>query len=313
MPVSINMPQRRQEADPLEKLATALQIAKTGFGIAADMKTLEAARQEKAQKDKLTGLQIQSLENEQKGILSGEKRATILKDLTPAKEGEKGAFMLRSLGEDGNPLTEWVRKSTEPKTVDPMVQEMRAQRLEEMKRKGEEAEAAKDTVYGKARTADDAKKLKEASELKSKLDREIGELIAIRENKGAEVWDRDTVARAKQLSKSLLLTKKNLESLGVLSQSDMDIVNEIIPSDPTQFNFAQLVGQDPTLTKLKSFQTDTQKDFDARLANRLANPNAPAVASSGPAISAGGKQISPADIQAAAKAELARRRSQVRK
>jgi hypothetical protein len=312
MPVAINVPQRREESDPLEKLAMALQIAKTGFGIAADMKTIESAKQEKAQKDKLTGLQIQSLENEQKGVLSGEKRAGILKDLVPAKEGDKNAFMMQSIGPQGTPITEWVRKApAEAKQVDPMVGEMRRQRLDDMKRKSEEAESAKDTIYGKARTPDDAKKLKEASELKAKLDREIDELIAIREAKGAELWDRDTVARAKQLSKSLLLTKKNLETLGVLSQSDLDIVNEIIPSDPTQFDWGQLKGNDPTLTKLKAFKSDTQSDFDSRLANRLANPanNVAGV----PPVTSGGAQVPPKDIQAAAQAELARRRSQVRK
>lgn len=270
MPVSINMPQRREEEDGLDKLAKALNIAKTGFGIAADMKAIEEAKKEKEATAKLRDLQTKSLENEQAGILTGEKRATLLKDVIPAKEGEKGAFMLRSMGADGNVLSEWVRQAPkEVKPIDPEVAEMRAMRLEEMKRKAAEAEGAKDTIYGKARTADDAKKLKEASELKSKLDREISELITLRKEFGGEAINRDVVARAKQLSNSLLLTKKNLESLGVLSQSDRDIVDEIIPSDPTEYSFSKLLGNDPILTKLEKFKSDTESDFQARLKNRI--------------------------------------------
>lgn len=125
------------------------------------------------------------------------------------------------------------------------------------------------TTYGIARTADDAKQLKEATELKKSLDAQINELIALREAKGAELLNRDVVGRAQQLAKDLLLTKKNMEKLGVLSESDKDIVNEIIPSDPTQFHFSQLVGQDPTMTKLKAFKSDTERDFNERLKTRL--------------------------------------------
>lgn len=127
------------------------------------------------------------------------------------------------------------------------------------------------TIYGVARTPDDAKKLKDASELKATLDAQINELISLREKYGAEVVDRDAVSRAQQLAKNLLLTKKNMESLGVLSKSDEAIVNEIIPADPLQFNFSQLVGQDPTMTKLKSFRDDTNRDFQERLKNRIEN------------------------------------------
>jgi len=141
----------------------------------------------------------------------------------------------------------------------------------------------RETLFGVARTPDDAKKLKEASEMKSKLDAQINELIALRESKGAEVLDRDAVGRAKQLSKDLLLTKKNLENLGVLSQSDRDIVNEIIPDDPLQFNMSQLFGQDPTLTKLKAFRSDTNRDFEERLKNRLENYQGPQNAGLSPA------------------------------
>lgn len=53
MPVSINPVQRRQEADPLEKLATAVGIAKTIYGMNLDSKALDLKRDEmKANREK---------------------------------------------------------------------------------------------------------------------------------------------------------------------------------------------------------------------------------------------------------------------
>lgn len=157
---------------------------------------------------------------------------------------------------------------------------------ERQQERAEEKKRERMTPFGLANTNDDAKKLKEAGEMKTKLDSQINELIALRKAKGAEVMNRDVVARAKQLSNDLLLTKKNLENLGVLSQSDRDIVNEIIPTDPTEFKFAQLAGQDPILTKLENFKKDTDNDFQGRLKTRLQNPgSAPAPSSQAPSVS----------------------------
>jgi hypothetical protein len=129
------------------------------------------------------------------------------------------------------------------------------------------------TPYGVARTADDAKKLKEAGELKSKFDRMLDEMIDLRKTKGAETFDRESVGRGKQLSKDLLLAYKDLAKLGVLSQSDEAILNEIIPSDPLQWNAASLVGQDPTMVKLTKFKEDSNTDFQTRLETRLKTPS----------------------------------------
>jgi hypothetical protein len=43
--VAINVPNRQPQADPLEKLANALNIARQGFGIYTDLKGLEQAKQ----------------------------------------------------------------------------------------------------------------------------------------------------------------------------------------------------------------------------------------------------------------------------
>lgn len=127
------------------------------------------------------------------------------------------------------------------------------------------------TPYGAANTKDDAKQLKEAHESKSTFDNKLDQMIALREkNKGGNLFNRDDVARGKQLSKDLLLEYKNMAKLGVLSKADEDIINAIIPADPLEYNspLAAIQGQDPVLTKLKSFKDDSDKDFQNRILTR---------------------------------------------
>lgn len=138
------------------------------------------------------------------------------------------------------------------------------------------------TEYGIARTADDAKKLKDAGELKSSLDRKLQELIELRTQKGGELLDREAVARANQLSNDVLLAYKDLAKLGVLSEKDTHILNAIIPSDPLQFKVASLVGQDPIMHQLKKFQGDVNADFKTRVKNRVMPSDNLAVTQSAP-------------------------------
>jgi hypothetical protein len=123
------------------------------------------------------------------------------------------------------------------------------------------------TNYGIARTPDDAKKLKDAGEIKEKFDRMMTELIGLRENYGGEMMNREAVGRAKQLSNDLLLAYKDLSKLGVLSQSDEKILNSIIPKDPLAFS--PMPGQDPIMHQLKKFRDDSEADFKTRIANRV--------------------------------------------
>jgi hypothetical protein len=141
-------------------------------------------------------------------------------------------------------------------------------------------EALKIEGYGYANNADDAKQLKDASISKSNFDSKLQQLIDLRtDKKGGAILDREAVARGKQLSKDLLLEYKNLQKLGVLSQSDEAIINAIIPSDPLEYNspVAAMQGQDPILNNMKMFKGDSDKDFQNRLKMRLkgGSPEAP--------------------------------------
>ncbi len=137
--------------------------------------------------------------------------------------------------------------------------------------KRDEKELGLKTPFGVANTEDDAKKLKEGFESKKNFDNKINEMISLREKHGGgSVMNRDDVARGKQLSKDLLLEYKNMAKLGVLSASDENIINAIIPEDPLAFNspLAAIQGQDPILHKLKSFKGDSDKDFQTRVQTR---------------------------------------------
>lgn len=127
---------------------------------------------------------------------------------------------------------------------------------------------------GYALTKDDAKKMKEAQIQKAKFDRQLKEMMDLREKYGAEVLNRDAVARGKALSKDLLLTYKNLAKLGVLSKSDEDIVNAIIPADPLAFTASNIlpsgiVGEDPVMTKLRGLSRGIDEDFKSTIAARM--------------------------------------------
>jgi len=150
--------------------------------------------------------------------------------------------------------------------------ELSAKYAESAAKQQEENYALEVPGFGAARTKEDAKELKDALVQKRKMDSQIQELISLRETYGGEVVNRNAVARAKQLSKDLLLTYKNLAKLGVLSKADEDIINEIIPGDPLEFTpVASMKGQDPILAKLKGFQRDSDQDFQTKLATRMRN------------------------------------------
>lgn len=125
------------------------------------------------------------------------------------------------------------------------------------------------TPVGIANTIEDAKNLKEGFESKKNFDAKIQEMIDLRKQYGGEAFNREAVARGKQLSKDLLLEYKNMAKLGVLSKSDEDILNAIIPSDPLAFKpLEAATGQDSILATLEKFKADSDRDFYTKVSTR---------------------------------------------
>lgn len=125
---------------------------------------------------------------------------------------------------------------------------------------------------GLAYTVQDAKDIKDATELRASFDRKIDEMIDLRKKYGFEIANRAAVARGKQLSNDLLLTYKNMAKLGVLSKSDESIINAIIPNDPLGMTVPG-EGADPILTTLEKFKNDVASDFSNRIKTRIKVPD----------------------------------------
>lgn len=130
------------------------------------------------------------------------------------------------------------------------------------------------TPLGVALSPQDAKEVKEGIEAKKSFDSKVQQLIDLRKEYGSELLDRDAIARGRQLSKQLLLDIKNMAKLGVLSKSDEDIINQIVPEDPLAVSPSRLVGQDPVMTQLEGLKKDTDERYQTMLRTRLKNPEA---------------------------------------
>lgn len=141
MPVAIQLPGYRKEESGIDKLAKAVDIAKTIYGIHTDSKLLDEKRAERADQrkkqeseDKLRGLQIS--EAERKAALEAEDdkpNSALLQSLQgPAKR------LGITLPENATPrqarnLIELAAKARAEKTVDPYLTESRRLDLEKKK------------------------------------------------------------------------------------------------------------------------------------------------------------------------------------
>lgn len=122
-----------------------------------------------------------------------------------------------------------------------------------------------------ALTSADAKDAKEAIATKNSIQNSLSELTKLREKyQGGTVDPRNSEdqARAQQLSTKLLLKYKKLETLGVLSKTDMELIDNLVPKNPLEINPSGLVGQDPTMAKLRSLSNFIDDDFNIFLEAR---------------------------------------------
>ena len=123
-----------------------------------------------------------------------------------------------------------------------------------------------------ALTEQDSKDTKTALDKGQQFREKVNEMISLRTKHGAETLNREAVARGKQLSKEVLLLYKDLAKLGVLSKSDEDIINAIVPDDPLDFSIAQLAGADPVMKQLKGLKGDIDRDETNFLKSRGFDP-----------------------------------------
>jgi hypothetical protein len=108
MSAQILMPHQQPQMDPLEKLATAVGIARQIYGIHADSTNLDLARQQKEEQAKLTGLQAQGIEDQQKGVVTN---AELLKNGLGdfSKDAKAGYVPVLIRQQDGSVLQQYVK------------------------------------------------------------------------------------------------------------------------------------------------------------------------------------------------------------
>lgn len=164
-------------------------------------------------------------------------------------------------------------------------EDRRSDKAEKEAKDQTEKDLALKTPFGAANTKEDAKEVKDGYIAKKNFDEKLDQMIALREkHKGGSI-DPTDVSRGQQLSKDLLLQYKNMAKLGVLSKTDQDTVEAIIPKDPLEFRSiaATALGQDPVLSRLKAFKQDSDKDFATTVKTRLRDDGAQFAAQGGTA------------------------------
>lgn len=299
--MAINMPTlapQAQEESTLDKIAQGLNIINSTLGIALAVPKYMQDKKSAALQNRATeaGIKKTEADTQLSNTLNSPitpatsqrlTQAGINANVLPATEGE-GRDLLSKVIETPSQRNE--RENREAMLGVTLGNSERASRNEQRqivsdervmqdkadeKKKKEQEEFDERYVpgIGLAWTTADQKELKDAVELKSNFTNKINEMIELRKQYGFNVTDRAAVARGKQLSKDLLLIYKNMAKLGVLSKSDENIINTIIPSDPLGYSFKGSSQEDPILHVLEKFKGDTDLDFGTTVKNRVKVPD----------------------------------------
>lgn len=143
MAVAVQAPQRREEKDPLDTIMKGLHIASTVYGLkdAGDKSKLLKQQLEQNKQDldlKQNQADISSDAQERAAMGIYLPKELLDKGLVPAKEGEKGAVPF--VVQEGNISGPAFYKQM-PKEIDPMVIEMRNQRVVDARTKDMDSRA----------------------------------------------------------------------------------------------------------------------------------------------------------------------------
>ena len=240
MPVAVIQPNQQRQADPLEKLETALNIAKAGFGIVADMKAINEAKLKRAKEEEKLDLDLK--EAKRKDQEADAENATTGPVLDTIRQQSK----LRGLTLPEGISVKQARtyfgdysKPKEAKQYDPLAAEMKQGRLDKMRTDAEETAAAKrvrgyQASPGFAPTKDDAKNLKELSAAKEIMVTTAERLKNLIDSKGTETVFGDTSDEMFSLVNDLKLQIKDVNKLGQLTGGDFALIDSKV-LDPTAF------------------------------------------------------------------------------
>ena len=297
-----NLTQKQKEPSALDKISQGLNMAQSIIGsvggVSDIMSKIDARRAAEAKAGELKQLQGKggATQETYQGALKEGRAAfspTAIEGYKPLEGGgftkieEKGPSSLDILAKEAT-----IRNTQESILGRKEDRQIRAED-KDIKRQ-EKIESLTIPGYGVARNEQDAKDLKEALVAQKDVQSTLDRLIEIRESKGAEAWDRETVAEAKRLAADAKIANKSIAKLGVMSDSDSILLNKLVPEDPTAWSGASLLGQDPILAGLKQFKNEQTRKFENNLAVRLKSGNKEAPKANSPKV----PDLTPQDIEA---------------
>jgi hypothetical protein len=117
---------------------------------------------------------------------------------------------------------------------------------------------------GLATDSESAKKVKENVETFGKFNNSLGRMIELRKKYGSETLPSDAKGEMMQIHAKLKLAMKDMAKLGVMSDTDSQLLDNII-ANPTSFN-------PNTLSRLESLKTSSLGEFSQSLKPHLMNP-----------------------------------------
>jgi hypothetical protein len=121
-------------------------------------------------------------------------------------------------------------------------------------------------VYGEgvAKSPDDAKKFQAAQTSYTTIKQDLATIKAQRTaHGGGQLLSGDDTVAAKAAAKRVHIQLKNLAQLGVLSESDLKLLEAQMPSDPLATKLVGVVGGDPIGTQI----SELEKSLDAQYSN----------------------------------------------
>ena len=116
----------------------------------------------------------------------------------------------------------------------------------------------------KAKSGDDAKKIKEAQEAYDKLMVNTQNIQDLRTKYGGGTVSREAVAVAKVYRQNIVGAVKKLDELGALDKGVENYVEPLIPSDPMEYS---PLGS--TDAQIEAFKKGIEQDFQSKLKTRL--------------------------------------------
>lgn len=283
MPVSINMPGRPEQPDPLEKLASIASLVKTVYGIHADSKTLDSALAKKAESDKLLGLQLKDAERKEAEAVGDEATTGPLIESIRNQAKARGLVIPEGVSvKQARTNFDAFLKPKEAKVVDPMAEEIKQMRLDEMKKKA----------------ADGSKRDKEFGGRFKNINTQLDALDKLIEEKGTYEM---TGSHNKKLQQAI-------DSVAIDSAKLFD--PESVARESEVAAFKNMLFEPGTLTTKNSTARDLLTNYKNIIKSRAENEG---LAKLIPQEGAGAGDGVPPDVAAQAAAILEKRRKEARK